>query len=258
MAEDSLEDRLEASPSNGSSIDTKFLEEKAKTRKPRGLFGTIMDYTIAASAAAASYAAVGPMALWANAIGFVGNRIVNFRRKRDTPSRQTRNTAIMSSIMAVPGKLAFDAMNYLIDVTTMSGWLLRGAVQQFGYFPAMTVLGTSIGHPLVHGTTTGLYDYGLRDLGVRNYKTGLKWFAIPNMLVARYLPDYTHFPISLANNLVFRTTVGSRFLYEVDPYKYEHKILDGKPANGYAKNNSQNETKNNYGPQLPQSAGSPA
>ena len=98
---DSLEDRLKDSNSDNLEAKVKnsnghsnpeiinFLEEKAKQRKPRGLFGKIMDYTISIGCVAASYALIGSMALVANAIGFIGDRIVNYRRKRDTPSRKS-------------------------------------------------------------------------------------------------------------------------------------------------------------------------
>jgi len=241
---DELEDRL-SDDDNSDNLETKvnksnghsnpeiinLLQEKAKHRKPRGLFGKIMDYTIATGAVAASYALIGPMALVANGIRFVGDRVINYKRKRDTPSRQTRNGAIMSSLFAIPGYYAFKWMNSLINVKTWGGLALRYAVQNFIYSPLITLTAFHVGYPLTHRTTKGLYKYGLADLGWRNYKTGLKYFSWPNLAAARFLPAYTHFPISLSTGLLWRTTIGSRYLHETDPYRYEHEIIDGKPVN---------------------------
>ena len=252
MADNDLEDRLnsnsgsENNKANGhnSPLEIKILEEQAKKRKPRGLFGKIMDYGIAAGAVAASYSLIGSMALVANAISFVGDRIVNYKRKRDTPSRQTRNSAILSSLFSIPGHYAFEWMNKLWNVTKWTGLATRFAVQQFVYYPAMTVVGNLVGYPLVHGTTKGLFNYGIADLGWRNYKTGLKYFSLPNLAAARFAPAYTHFPISLGMGLLWRTTVGSRYLHEVDPYKYEHSKIDGAPANGKDKKPAYNPNSN--------------
>ena len=223
--------------SNGHSspLEIKVLEEEAKKRKPRGLVGKILDYTIASAAVATSYALIGPMALVANAISFVGDRVVNYKRKRDTPSRQTRNSAVLSSLFSIPGYYAFKWMNSLINVKTWGGLALRYLVQNFVYIPPMVVGGRLIAYPLVHGTTKGLWNYGIKDLGWRNYKDGLKYFSWPNLAAARFLPAYTHFPISLGTGLLWKTTIGSRYLHEADPYKYEHEIIDGKPANGASK-----------------------
>lgn len=247
MADD-LEGKLNDSNINSDNLEAKanghsnpeiinFLQEKAKQRKPRGFLGKILDYTITAGAIAASYALIGPMALVANGIRFVGDRIINYRRKRDTPSRQTRNGAIMASLFSIPGYYAFKWMNSLINVKTWGGLALRYAVQNFIYSPLMTITAFHVGYPLVHRTTKGLYKYGLADLGWRNYKTGLKYFSWTNLAAARFLPAYTHFPISLGTGLLWRTTIGSRYLHETDPYRYEHEIIDGKPAKGYAKEN---------------------
>lgn len=213
-----------------------FLQEKAKQRKPRGLLGKIADYTIAAGAVAAAYSIVGVPALIANGLTFIGSKIVNYKRKRDTPSRQVRNQAIISSLFSIPGHYAFKFMNKIWDVTKWSGLLARFMVQEFIYYPTMAVTGNLIGYPLVHGTTKGLFNYGIKDLGWRNWKTGLKYFSIPNMFVARYMPPETQFPIDLGMGLLWRTTAGSRYLHEADPYKYEHKIIDGKFTNGYKPN----------------------
>ena len=123
-------------------------------------------------------------------------------------------------------------MNKLFDVTRWSGLLGRFVAQNFAYMPFRAVAGTLVGYPLVNGTTKGLYDYGIKDLGWRNYKTTFKYFSLPNLAVARWLPDYTHFPIEIANGIIWKSTVGARALHEVDPYKYEHEVIDGKPANG--------------------------
>lgn len=221
--------------SNGHSspLEIKVLEEQAKKRKPRGTLGTILDYTIAATAFAASYALVGTSALIANAIGFVGDRIINYKRKRDTPSRQTRDTAIMSSLFSIPGHYFFKWVNQVINVKTWGGLLARYAVQNLAYAPPMILAGNLVGYPLTYGTTKGLYNYGIRDLGWRNYKDGIKRFSIPNLVAARYAPPKTHYGISLGLGMLWKTTLGARFLHETDPYKYEHKIIDGKPANGY-------------------------
>jgi hypothetical protein len=243
MADNDLEDMIN---SNSDSQDNKAnghnnpeiiksLEERAKQRKPKGLIGKILDYTITAGAVAASYSLIGTSALIANAISFVGARIVNYKRKRNTPSRQTRNMAITASLFSIPGHYAFQYMNKLFNVATWSGLGARFAAQNFVYYPAMTVTGNLIGYPLVHGTTKGLYSYGIKDLGWRNWKTSFKYFSIPNLLVARYLPPETHFPIDLGMGLLWRTTVGSRYLHEADPYKYEHSKIDGTPANGQNK-----------------------
>ncbi|MBW2975663.1 hypothetical protein KY366_08135 [Candidatus Woesearchaeota archaeon] len=230
---DNLEAKANNSKSQGHSSPKviKALDEIAKKRKPRGFFGSMLDYTIAAGAVAASYALVGPIALIANGIRFVGDRIVNNKRKRDTPSRQTRNSAIIASLLSIPGHYAFQLMNKLINVKTWSGLATRYAVQNFVYGPAMLLTTNTIAYPLTFGTTQGMWDYGITDLGWRNYKTGLAYFSWPNLAAARFLPDYTHFPISLGTGLLWRTTAGSRFLHEADPYKYEHRIIDGKPAN---------------------------
>jgi hypothetical protein len=233
-------DNLEAKANNHNSPEIiKFLEEKAKTRKPRGTLGKIVDYTIAAGAVAASYSLIGPTALIANGLTFIGARIVNHMRKRDTPSRQVRNQALISSLFSIPGHYAFKWMNTLWDVTKWSGLLSRFAAQNFIYAPFMYIAGNLVGYPLVHGTTKGLYEYGIKDLGWRNYKSDFKYFSIPNLFVSRYLPPQSHFPINLGMGLLWRTTIGSRYLHEADPYKYEHEIIDGKPANGYANNQKQ-------------------
>jgi hypothetical protein len=229
---DNLESKVNNSDSHSNPEVIEALEERAKKRKPRGLFGKIMDYTIAAGAVAASYALIGPMALVANAISLVATKIVNYKRKRDTPSRQIRNNAIMASLFSIPGYYAFKWMNRLIDVTTWSGLATRFAVQNFAYVPAMMLAGNTVGYPLVFGTTKGMFKYGIRDLGWRNYKTGTKYFSWPNLAAARFLPDYTHFPLSLGMRVLWGTTAGARYLHEADPYKYEHKIIDGKPVNG--------------------------
>ncbi len=240
---DNLEDRLNDND-NSDNLESKanghsnpkiinFLQEKAKQRKPRGLLGRIADYTVAAGAIAASYSLIGMPAIIANAISFASTRIVNYKRNRDTPSRQVRNNAIFASLFSIPGHYAFKWMNKIWDVTKWSGLLARFAAQNFVYYPTMTVAGNLIGYPVVQGTTKGLYEYGIKDLGWRNWKTSFKYFSIPELFVARYLPPQTHFPISLTSGLIWRTTVGSRYLHEADPYKYEHRIIDGKPANGY-------------------------
>jgi len=235
---DNLEDRVKNTESdndkaNGhnSPLEIKVLEEQAKKRKPRGFLGKMIDYTIAGAAFATSYALVGSAALIANAIGFVGDRIINYQRKRDTPSRQTRDTAIMSSLFSIPGHYFFKWVNQAINVKTWSGLLGRFAVQNLAYAPPMYVAGNLVGYPLTHGTTKGLWNYGIKDLGWRNYKDSIKRFSIPNLVAARYAPPQTHFPISLGLGMLWKTTLGSRFLHEADPYKYEHKIIDGKPAN---------------------------
>ena len=228
---DNLETKVKGQGHNSPHI-IKFLEEKAKQRKPRSTLGKILDYTIAAGCIVGSYLAVGNIALVANVISLIGERIVNWRRGRDTPSRQTRNSALMASLMSIPGYFAFKWMNSLYDVTTWSGLLKRYAVQNFAYIPANTLIGNAIGYPLHFGTTKGMWDYGIKDLGWRNYKTGLKYFSWPNLAAARFLPDYTHYPVALGAGMLWRTTAGSRYLHEADPYKYEHRIIDGKPANG--------------------------
>lgn len=248
---DSLDDVLDGSNGNKNDLESKtkssnghsnpkiikFIEEKAKQRKPRSRLGGIVDYIIAAGAVTASYALIGPTALVANAISFIGERIVNYKRKRDTPSRQTRNSAIMASLLSIPGYYAFKWMNRLFDVATWSGLISRFAVQNLVYTPAMMLAGNTIGYPLHFGTTKGIWSYGIADLGWRNYKTGTKYFSWPNLAAARFLPPYTHYPISLGMGMLWRTTAGSRYLHEADPYRYEHRIIDGKPANGYAKDN---------------------
>ena len=62
---------------HNSPLETKILQEQAKKRKPRGILGKVADYTISAAAIAASYTAIGPMALVANGLNFVGDRFVN-------------------------------------------------------------------------------------------------------------------------------------------------------------------------------------
>lgn len=224
MAKDTLEERV----SNSSNSENN-LEDIVKNHKPRGFIGKIFDYTIAAGANILSYLAIGNMALIANAIAFVGDRIVNWRRKRDTPSRQTRNSAIMASLMAIPGKIGFDLMNKYINVKTMSGWLTRGVVQLGLFRPAMGLANTAISYPLINRTFKGMYEKGYKKAWWNIYKDGLKYLGIPNMLTARFLPPQTHFPISLGLRTLFRTSVAERVIkiYE-DPYRYEYKKINGQ------------------------------
>lgn len=225
MAKDSLEERA-----NSVNSDTENnLEDIVKNHKHKGFFGKLFDYTIAAASVFASYALIGPVALLANGVAFVSDRIVNLKRKRDTPSRQTRNSAILASLMSVPGKIGFDIMNSLINVKTWGGWLTRAAVQLGIFQPLMITTYNTFSYPLINKTFKGMYEKGYKQLPWKMYKDHLKYLGIPNMLAARFLPAATHFPIYLGLRTAYRTMIGERIMeiYE-DPYRYEHKRIDGQ------------------------------
>jgi len=230
-----LENIVDRLADDGSSSDIprvggneNNLEDVVRNHRRGNVFGDLLNYMIGGTAIAVSYSFAGPISLFAGATATLGDYIITKVRKRDYPSRQFRNAMMAAGVYGYLGSTAFNWMNSTFDVTKITGMLKRAVVQLFGYAPAMGIIYNTLMYPLENRTIRRLPRIAWRELWFKNYKANLKYFAVPEMLVARFAPPWIHFPLAIIGGLLWRTTFGSRRVRIVDPYIYEHKKIQGK------------------------------
>ncbi len=206
----------------------KNLEEVVRDHKHTPTWKKILNYAIGIGAMAASYAIIGPIGPGAALLGLINDYVNCKIRKRDFPSRQFRNIALTWALFAIPGVYAYKFMNSVVDVKTTSGFIKRGIMELFGFLPAFGIVTNAMSYPIENLKFKGLYNVSLKKVWWKNYKAALKYFSIPEMLIARYMPPLMQFPLLLGLRTLWGVTFGSRYVRMVDPYLYEHKKIQGK------------------------------
>jgi len=213
----------------------KNLEDVIRNHKPTPFLKKVFNYAIGFGAIATSFLLVGTIGLGAGLLGLSGEYINAKIRRRDFPSRQFRNVALMWSLISIPGSWLYNWMNATINVKTTIGMLQRAAVE----IPAVHLVGGPayhlISYPLENQKFKGLYDLDLKRVWWKNFKASMKYFIWPEMLMARFAPPYIHFPALLVSKALYTVTFGSRRVRIIDPYILDHKKIRGKSIYDWGK-----------------------
>lgn len=221
----SLEDIANETKSGQDNLEAKVNSSK------KGFFGSLVDkflsygkiafdFAVGTAATLISYSLIGTTALVAVGISIAGDLIINYRKGESTPSRMLRDSVIQAAFWSIPGYHAFKWMNSVIDISTLGGKITR-AVVQLGILPHLiTPLSYFTGYTFRNKSPEGFTQF-MKDFYWKNYKKGLAYFGIPNMLAAYYLPPYTHYPISLSTQTFGRAAIFGDVLKEYDFYKDE-------------------------------------
>ncbi len=238
--EKKLEEKLDVGISNEelqkyNLHNERNLEEVIRNHRPRSKFKKFLDYTIGFGAMAASFLIAGPIGPGAALMGLAGEYLNAKIRKRDFPSRQFRNTTLFWSAFSIPGSALYNWMNATFNVKTTAGMLKRAAVE----LSAVHLIGGPATHvvkyPLENLKFKGMYDLDLKRVWWKNYKSTMKYFALPEMLMARFAPPWVHFPGILLSKTLYGVTFGSRGVRMIDPYILDHEKIKGKSIYDWGK-----------------------
>ncbi len=213
----------------------KNLEDVVRNHKHTPFLKKIFNYAAGFGAIAASFLIAGPIGPGAALLGIAGEYFNCKIRKRDFTSRQFRNTALIWSALSIPGSMLYNWMNATFNVKTTIGMLQRAAVE----LPVVHLIGGPayhlVSYPLENQRFRGLYNLDLKRVWWNNLKSTLKYFTLPEMLMARFAPAYLHFPALLLSKTLYNITFGSRRVRMIDPYILEHKKIRGKSIYDWGK-----------------------
>lgn len=211
------------------------LEDVIRNHKPTPFLKKVFDYAVGFGTMAFSFFVAGPIGPAAALMGLAGEYLNAKIRKRDFPSRQFRNTALLWSLISIPGSMLYNWMNATINVKTTIGMLQRAAVE----IPAVHLIGGPayhlVSYPLENRKFKGLLNLDLKRIWWKNFKASMKYFIVPEMLMARFAPAYIHFPALLLSKMFYTITFGSRRVRLIDPYILEHKKIRGKSIYDWGK-----------------------